>query len=89
MSYPTTVAAFETGRCYRMSWVTDAQAETFWVVMKRTAKTVTLYADGWGLKTCRVRYNVAFESEEAAPLGRASLAPVLLAERVWTPALEA
>jgi hypothetical protein len=76
-----TIATFEPGRCYRMSWVTDAQAETIWRVVKRTAKTVTLQADGFGSKSCRVRTNVAYESEEVAPLGRYSMAPVLVAAR--------
>jgi len=76
-----TITTFEPRRCYRMSWVTDAQAETVWRVLKRTAKTVTLQADGWGTKTCRVRVNVAYESEEVAPLGRYSMAPVLVAAR--------
>jgi hypothetical protein len=76
-----TITTFQPGTDYRMSWVTDAQAETIWRVIKRTAKTVTLHAEGWGTKTCRVRANVAWQAEEVAPLGRYSMAPVLVAAR--------
>jgi hypothetical protein len=76
-----TTFTFEPGTSYRMSWVTDAQADTIWRVIKRTAKTVTVHADGWGTKTCRIRLNVAYESEELAPLGRYSMAPVVVAAR--------
>lgn len=76
-----TITTFEQGCTYRMSWITDAQAETLWRVVKRTAKTVTLQTEGFGTKTCRVRVNAAWESEEVAPLGRYSMAPVLVAAK--------
>jgi hypothetical protein len=76
-----TITTFEPGRCYRMNWVTDAQAETIWRVVKRTAKTVTLHAQEYGFKSCRVRTNAAYNAEEVAPLGRCSMAPVVVAAR--------
>ena len=76
-----TITTFEPGRCYRMTWVTDAQAETIWSVVKRTAKTVTLHAYGWGTVTCRIQVSAHWETEVVAPTGRYSMAPVLKASK--------
>ena len=73
-------AAFTPGNVYMMRWAGDADARTATRVVKRTAKFVTLWVEGFGVKRCAIRTND--QGEFALSLGTAFLAPVVRACRL-------
>ena len=74
-----TTATFQAGNAYVMRWAGDADARTATRVVKRTAKFVTLWVEGFGVKRCAIRTND--QGEFAFPLGSYSMAPCVRACR--------
>ena len=70
---------FIPGNAYVMLWAGDADARTAVRVVKRTAKFVTLWVEGFGIKRCGIRHHEG--SEYPLPLGNYSLAPCAQAKR--------
>lgn len=71
---------FVAGNAYVMRWIGDADARTATRVVKRTAKFVTLWVEGFGVKRCAIRQGID-GNEYALPLGTYSMAPYVNAER--------
>ena len=71
---------FEIGGLYSMRSACDHNCVWSYVVVARTAQTVTL-DDGKGRKVCRInkRTSEILEAEAVYPLGRYSMAPILSA----------
>ena len=74
-----TAQTFQTGNAYAMRWAGDADARTATRVVKRTAKFVTLWVEGFGVKRCAIKTND--QGEFAFPLGSYSMAPCVRACR--------
>ena len=74
-----TQATFTPGNAYQMRWIGDADARTATRVVKRTAKFVTLWIEGFGVKRCVINTND--QGEFAFPLGRYAKAPCVRACR--------
>lgn len=75
---------FKVGKVYKMGWIGDSTFFTFWEVIKRTDKTITIKDQSDGqIKTCRIdaKYSSAFETEVVWPLGKGSMCPILKAEK--------
>ncbi len=72
---------FEINSTYKMNWITDSQLKTFWTVISRTAKTVTVKdTDSNRVKRCKI--NIYDNSEFIYPEGKYSMAPVLKASNL-------
>jgi hypothetical protein len=71
---------FEVGKSYTHGWIGDADLETTWLVVKRTAKTVTI-KHCKEVKTCRINSKVSeWENAEVVfPYGTYSMCPTLRA----------
>lgn len=72
---------FEVGKQYTHGWISDSDSFTTWLVIKRTAKTVTIKR-GDTVKTCRIIGQLS-EWEQAEciyPFGQYSMAPTLRAK---------
>lgn len=73
---------FKVGESYTHGWIGDADLFTTWVVLKRTAQTVTIkHRDQ--VKTCRI-IKVLSEMNDAEciyPYGQYSMCPTLRADR--------
>lgn len=72
---------FVPGYAYVMLWAGDADARTAVRVVKRTAKFVTLWVEGFGIKRCAIRLDPFGSGEYALPLGSYSMAPCVKAKR--------
>ena len=78
-----TQPAFQPGSTYAMRWITDADAVTPCLCVKRTAKFVTFELPGFGIKRAAIRTKTFGDcAEYALPLGQYSMAPSVSAERL-------
>lgn len=77
----TLVKRFETGKSYTMRSVCDYNCIWTYIVVKRTASTVTLKDEDGKIKTCRINKKLLeiFNEETCYPLGSYSMAPALTA----------
>lgn len=75
---------FEVGNWYSMRSVCDHNCVWSYVVIKRTAKTITLMDDKGSTKTCRInaQYSAHRNAETVFPLGQYSMCPTLSADKV-------
>ena len=73
---------FEIGKTYSMHSPCCYDCTWSFVVVKRTASTVTLRSGRGELKTCRINRQVSEwnQAETVHPLGRYSMAPSLTAD---------
>lgn len=71
---------FEVGKTYTHGWAGDADLETTWAVIKRTAQTITIQHCK-EIKTCRInKFLSEMDGREAIyPYGQYSMAPILRA----------
>jgi len=76
------LATFEIGKTYKMGWIGDSNLFTYYTVLKRTAKTVTVQNAKYTkeVKTCRIK--IYDNSEYVSPTGVYSMSPVLKAEKL-------
>lgn len=72
---------FEVGKQYTHGWIGDSDLRTTWLVLKRTAKTITIQ-DGTKIKTCRIIQGLSEMNgtECVFPFGQYSMCPILRAE---------
>jgi hypothetical protein len=71
---------FSTGHSYLSRFIGDYDSTIVWTVEKRTAKTVTISAPGYGSRNLRVK--VWNEAEQVKPLGNHSFALTLSADKI-------
>lgn len=73
---------FEVGKTYKHSWIGESDAITEWLIVKRTAQTVTI-KNGDKIKTCRIIKQLSeWEKAECIyPFGQFSMAPTLRANQ--------
>ena len=69
---------FEIGKNYKMGCIGDHSIIWTYIVLARTAKTVTLWSDHGEVKRCRIREYAGAECVD--PLGRYSMSPILSAD---------
>lgn len=71
---------FEVGKEYTHGWIGDSDLFTTWMVLKRTAKTITIQ-NGSKVKTCRIIQGLSeMENAECVyPFGQYSMCPTLRA----------
>lgn len=72
------VARFEAGSSYLMTFITDSNLKVKWTVTKRTAKTITLTSEHE--KTVTKRIKTYRGSEYVEPYGRYSMSPSVYAK---------
>ena len=76
------IIKFETGKTYQHGWIGDSTLKASFDVIKRTAKTVTIYSTRFSpavtrrIKTIKVNGQ---EVETVMPYGKFSMAPILMA----------
>ena len=73
---------FEIGKKYSMSSICDHNCIWTYIVIARTAQTITL-SDGKETKKCRINkmYSDYNKAETVFPLGQYSMCPILTAEK--------
>ena len=73
---------FEIGTKYSMSSICDHNCIWTYIVIARTAQTITL-SDGKETKKCRINkmYSDYNKAETVFPLGQYSMCPILTAEK--------
>lgn len=73
---------FEVGKSYTHGWIGDAELFTTWVVIKRTAQTITIQNRD-KVKICRVIKGLSEMNDVECiyPYGQYSMCPILRANR--------
>ena len=75
---------FELGNWYSMRSACDHNCVWSYVVIKRTAKTITLMDEKGKTMTCRInaKYSAYRNAETVFPLGQYSMCPILSADKI-------